>query len=46
MGFRAFLVKDFNIEYDACLDFDYDREGFSEMLNKCKVGYNRFEDLK
>lgn len=44
MGFRAFLVKDFNIEYDACLDFDYDREGFSEMLNKCKVGYNRFED--
>lgn len=44
MGSRANLVKDFNIEYGACLDSNYDSEGFSKMLDKCKVGYNRFED--
>ena len=44
MGSRANLVKDFNIEYGAWLDFNYDSEGFGEMLDKCKVGYNRFED--
>ena len=44
MGLKANLVKDFNVEYGACLGFNYDSEGFSKMLDKCKVGYNRFED--
>ena len=44
MGLRANLVKDFNVEYGACLDFNYDSDGFGDMLDKCKVGYNRFED--
>lgn len=44
MGLRANLVKDFNVEYGACLNFNYDSEGFGKMLEKCNVGYNRFED--
>ena len=44
MGLRANLVKDFSSEYGACLDFNYDSDGFGDMLDKCKVGYNRFED--
>ncbi|WP_122872027.1 hypothetical protein [Campylobacter showae] len=44
MVLRANLVKEFSVEYGACLGFNYDREGFSEMLDKCKVVYIRFED--
>ena len=44
MGLRANLVKDFSVEYGACLDFNYNSDGFGDMLDKCKVGYSRFED--